>query len=84
MSSPVNSKDLQKDTKLNEFLNSLGESSESVLGPLVQLLDLKEQKREGKKSIEQGTVKPLYFKDFVSSNKLVPNDFEEKELLLRQ
>ena len=39
MSSPVSSKDLQKDTKLNEFLNSLRESSKSVLGPLVQLLD---------------------------------------------
>ena len=48
MSSPVSSKDLQKDTKLSEFLNSLEESSESVLGPLVQLLDLKEQKQEGK------------------------------------
>jgi hypothetical protein len=48
MSSPVSSKDLQKDTKLSEFLNSLGESSEPVFGPLVQLLDLKEQKQEGK------------------------------------
>ena len=38
-SSPVTSKDLQKDTKLNEFLNSLGKSSKSVLRPLVQLLD---------------------------------------------
>ena len=46
----------------------------------MQLLDLKEQKQEGKKSTEQFTIKPLYFKDFVSSNKLVPNDFEEKGL----
>jgi hypothetical protein len=45
-------------------------------------LDLKEQKQEGKKSTEQGTVKQLYIKDFASSNKLVPNDFEEKELFV--
>ena len=50
----------------------------------MQLLDLKEQKQEGKKSTEQGTVKPLYIKDFVSSNKLVLNDFEEKELFVSE
>ena len=76
--SEFTSKTLQKDKKLNELLEELAKSDGSfkisdVLGG--------DFKADGEKQgSNAGTGKPLYIKDFVSNNRIVPNDTDEKEI----
>jgi hypothetical protein len=50
---------------------------------LIYYDNCRNKSRKGKIDRTRYTVKPLYIKDFVSSNKLVPNDFEEKQYFRR-
>ena len=74
---------MQKDKSLNEFLESLGKSS---LGPGMDSIGLNLNNVELStagitlKNQKPGTVKPLFIKDFISSNTVIPSTEDEREL----
>lgn len=81
---PVTSKDLQKDKALNQLLGEISTES-SAFG----LNDLLAFEKESKTHVpagsppaadSEGKHKTLFIKDFISNNRIVPNDPDEKEL----